>query len=302
MSLRFLTALVLTLALSSLGLAKPKVVTSNTLLWDLAREVAGDAADCSSLIPLGVDPHAFQPAPSDMRRLAEAQVVVVNGLGLEPWLEKQIQQSGFKGEIVVASAGVKPLLGACEHEGHDHADHEHEGEYDPHAWHDLNRVATYVTNIRDGLVRAAPDQAAGLQDRTASLLDRIQKLDTEARTRLSALPAERRKLVTSHDALGYLGDAYGLTIIPIAGLRPDREPSAREMARLVTQIRREQVRAVFIESTSNPKIPSLLAREAGVTVVTELYTDSLGVPGSPGETFLGMFRHNLDTLVASLQR
>lgn len=302
MSLRFLASALFALALASLGMAKPKVVASNTLLWDLAREVAGDAADCSSLIPLGVDPHAFQPAPSDMRRLAEAQVVIVNGLGLEPWLEKQIKQSGFKGELVIASAGVKPLMGACEHEGHDHGDHEHEGEYDPHAWHDLTRVATYVANIRDGLVRAAPDQSQALQGRTADLLDRIQKLDTEARTRLAALPPERRRLVTSHDALGYLGNAYGLTIIPIAGLRPDREPSAREMAKLVTQIRRERVRAVFIEATSNPKIPSLLAREAGVAIVTELYTDSLGPQGSPGETFLGMFRHNLDTLVASLQR
>ncbi|WP_404421436.1 metal ABC transporter solute-binding protein, Zn/Mn family [Nibricoccus sp. IMCC34717] len=293
------------LALLALGvdLRALEVVTSNTLLFDLSRQVALPTDSVTSLVPPGVDPHGYSPTPSDIKRLYGAEVVVVNGLGLEPWLERISRDLPAGRRLVVATDGIVPLQTghSCGGEGHDH-DHDHDhGDADPHAWHDLKNTARYVANIRDGLAAANPEGTAQYAANAEALLARIHSLDTEARTRLGALPKASRRLVTSHDSFAYFGHAYGFEVIAIGGLRPDREPSARQLAALIDRVRELRVRAVFIESTSNPKVPRLLAAEAGVRVVTELYTDSLGPEGTAAGTFLGMFRANLDTLEQSLK-
>ena len=303
----FLFALTLLAGLLPALHARPIVVSTNTLLHDFVRTLGADAIDARCLIPPGRDPHAYEPAPADIRLLAQADAIVVNGLGFEHWLEKLIQNSGFRGTLVTASQGITPLRPEDDHHHHhDHSAHEHHhhhahDELDPHAWHDLANAARYVANIRDALVALAPASAEAIHTRARAYLAELSVLDARFRERLAAIPDERRRLVTSHDSLRYLGHAYGLKIVSISGLRPDREPSAKQLAAVVKQIRRENVRAIFIESTTNPKIPALIAQEAGVTIVSELYTDSLGPADSPGATFLGMARANLETLTTALK-
>jgi zinc/manganese transport system substrate-binding protein len=294
------------LLLAPLGFAKPVVVSSNTLLDDFVRTVGGDAIEAHCLLTPGRDPHTYDPTPADVRQLAHADLLVINGLGFETWLEKLIRNSGFHGTRLTASDGIAPLHASDDAASpHDHAahgsdgDHDH-GDIDPHAWHDLRHAARYVENIRDALAILAPAQADAIRSRAKTYLEKLASLDALYRERIAQLPLAHRKLVTSHDSLRYLGHAYGLEIIPISGLRSDQEPSARQLARIITRIRREAVPAVFVESTTNPKIPRLLAKEAGVVIVSELYTDSLGFPNTPGATFLGMARSNLETITTAL--
>jgi zinc/manganese transport system substrate-binding protein len=284
--------------------ARPLVVSTTTILDDFVRTLGGDAIEARCLLTPGHDPHSFDPTPNDVRLLTRADLIVLNGLGFETWLEKLIQNSGFRGTLTTAATGITPLRA---NDGHDHSDHAHHdhahdhGAIDPHAWHDLRHAARYVENIRDALTKLAPASASAINTRATAYLAELTALDAQFRERLTALPAARRKLVTSHDSLRYLGHAYALEIIPIAGLSPDQEPSAKQLASIVKLIRREKVSAVFIESTTNPKIPTLLAKEAGVTVINELYTDSLGAPDTPAATFLGMARANLEIITTALR-
>lgn len=297
----FLRLFLFLVAASALA-AKPNVVTSNTILADFVRVVGGEDVTATCLLGSGIDPHSFEPRPSDVRTLAKADLLVVNGLGFESWLGKVVRNSGFRGTVVEAAASVTPLEREHNH-AHDHAGHahDHDDEVDPHAWHDLRNAIRYVDTICAALAKAAPDKAEAFRGRAAAYRTELETLHAEARNRLQALPANRRKLVTSHDALHYFAAAYGLTVVPVRGLQTDREPSAKQLASLVQLIRKENVPAVFIESTSNPKLLKLLAQDAGVSVVRELYTDSLGPAGSPGDTFAGMFKANVDTIVAALR-
>jgi zinc/manganese transport system substrate-binding protein len=284
--------------------AKPIVVSTTTILDDFVRTLGGDAIEAHCLLTPGRDPHSYNPTPTDIRLLRRADLIVINGLGFETWLEKLIKNSGSRGTLVTASNGITPLRAEHDsHDAHDHAHHDHDhGEIDPHAWHDLRLAAHYVENIRDALAAATPDHASSIRNRATAYLAELDTLDALFRERLAAIPKSRRKIVTSHDSLRYLGEAYELRIVPIAGLRPDQEPSAKQLAAIVTLLRRESVSAIFVESTTNPKIPTLLAKEAGVSVISELYTDSLGASGSPGATFLGMARANMETITAALKK
>jgi len=282
--------------------AKPLVVTTNTILDDFVRTLAADAVEARCLLTPGRDPHSYDPTPNDIRLLTRADLIVVNGLGFETCLEKLLQNSGTRAAVLTASTGIEPLCADDHHDhsAHDHAHHDH-GEIDPHAWHDLRHAARYVANIRDSLIKLTPASADAINTRATAYLAELTALDTRFRETIAAIPAARRKIVTSHDSLRYLGHAYGLEIIPISGLRPDQEPSAKQLATIVKLLRRENIRAVSIESTTNPKIPTLLAKEAGVAVVNELYTDSLGAPDSPAPTFLAMARANLETITTALK-
>lgn len=278
---------------------KPLVVSTNTIAHDLVQQVAGDFVRAQCLLPAGSDPHGYEPKPADIRHVARADLVVVNGLGFESWIAKLVANSGFKGPVVTLAAGITPLTGACTAD-HDHA-HHHHGDIDPHAWQDVRNVIRYVENLRLALVALLPEHTAALNTRAAAYTAELNAVHDHVTKTLSALPEDRRKLVTSHDALAYLGHAYGLTIVPIAGLSTEQEPNARQLAQLIRRIRAEKVPAVFIESTSNPKLARLLADEAGVVVPPSLYTDSVGPAGSPVDTYLGMMRHNADTIAAALR-
>ena len=279
---------------------KLQVVTTHTVLTDLVSVIAADRVQVNCLLPINLDPHSYEPKPADIRLLSQADLVIVNGLGLELWAEKVIANSGFRGRMIKAAETIPHPLPAT---GHEHAgtppypdDH-----FDPHAWHNPKNVEHYVLVIRDALSKAVPEEAEYFRANALRYLGELQAADHYARAQFDTLPPNHRKLVTSHDSLQYLANTYGLTIVPVAGTRPDQEPSARQLAELIKFIRKQNVRAVFFEATTRSKLVELVAKEAGVSVVGELYTDSLGPAGLPGATYLGMLRSNVDTLVSALK-
>ena len=213
----------------------PSVVTSNTILADLVREVGGDAVEIACLARTGADLHEFEPRPADVRTLSRADLVVLNGLGLEPWIDRLVDGSGFQGQKLEASDGVDPIH--PEHDEHDH------GVDDPHAWHDPECVRIYVRNIRLALSNADPANAQGFVDRERDFLERLDRIDAWARKEMSRIPQEERRVVTSHDSLAYLGRAYGIQFIPVTGVSASGEPSARQVAAVIDLIRSSGVRA-----------------------------------------------------------
>ena len=286
--------------------AKPVVVATDTVLADITRTIAGDELDVRCLLPVGIDPHSYEPTPADVRLLAHADLVIENGLGLESWSRKLVAQSGYKGRVVQAGQNLPhPVFVEAGHDHnhqHEHDEHEHTtGQIDPHAWHDVRNVQHFVVVIAEALRVRFPGSAAAIEGNAAAYTSELSKLHSYAAEQLGSIPPERRKLATSHDSLRYLAHAYGLQIVPIAGLQPQREPSAKELAALIKRIRAEKVRAVFFEGTSNPKLSRVVAEEANLPVLESLYTDSLGAEGSSGATYLGMFRSNVDTLVRALR-
>jgi zinc/manganese transport system substrate-binding protein len=302
-SLRFLAlsfASALLALLSCRASGKPNVVAAQPLLADFAQVIARDDIALTCLLNANVDPHSYEPSPADLRRLVHADLVIINGLGLEPWVDQLVHNSGFHGQLAVASAGcpVQLHLQSTARESESDAASR---EWDPHAWHDLSNARRYTVVIRDALKKLEPSAAARFDARTADYLARIDALERFAREQLSAIPRDQRKLVTSHDSLQYLGHEYGLKIVPIAGSRPDQEPSARELASIISLIKGEHVRAVFFEPTSSPALAQLVAQEAGVHVVRELCTDGLGAPDSVNGTFLGMYRNNITIIAGALR-
>lgn len=295
-----------------LAAAVPAVVTANTILDDLVRAVGGDQVRTHCLVAPGADPHAFEPRPSDVKQLVGADLLVVNGLNLEPAVLKLAAGAGFRGTIVVATVGLTPRRGAGHHHEGDadddaHAGHDHPAasasdghDLDPHAWQNPLLVATYVSNIRDALARANPAAAELYRTRAADYVEQLAALDRWAREQIATLAPARRKLVTSHDSLGYFADAYGFETVPIAGLSTATEPDARTIAAIVDLIRHEQVPAVFFELTTNPKLIRQIGADAGVRLAEPLYTDSLGIAGSGADTYLGLIRTNVVRLVSAL--
>lgn len=278
-----------------------RVVASFSILADLVREVGGPEAQVQSLVGPDADAHVFQPTPADARALAAADLVVVNGLGFEGWIDRLVKTSGYRGSVVVASAGITPRKADDdEGHGHDHGHGAHGEGTDPHAWQDLRNAVRYVANIRDALSSQRPAQAAAIGERAAAYTAKLQALDRDLRTRFAAIPAQRRRILTSHDAFGYFGAAYGVKLLSPQGINTDAEPSAADVAQLIRQIRKGQVSAVFMENISSPRLVERIARESGVTVGGKLYSDALSAPGTEASTYLRLFAYNADAIAAAL--
>lgn len=291
-----------------MGLALPAwaeklpVVASFSIVADLAREVGGDRVDVVSLVGPNQDAHVFQPRPADVKRVAAAKVFVVNGLGFEGWLNRLSRSAGFKGQLVEASRGIKPLQADDHGHGHDHAGHDHDhdhGSVDPHAWHDPRNIEVYVKNIAEGLSRADPAGRAVYQQRATDYVAKVRELDAWAERGFAAVPAAQRKVLTQHDALAYLGRRYGIRLLAAQGVSTDTEASAKAIATLVRQVKKEQVKAVFMENMSDARLIEQLSREAGVSVGGKLYSDALSPAGGPADSWLKFFRYNVETLLKS---
>ena len=267
------------------------VVASFSILADMVRQIGGGLVAVTSLVPADGDAHEYQPKPSDLRALKAAKLVVLNGLGLEGWIERLIQSSGYAGPVVVASAGVTARR----------LDTHGTAQTDPHAWQDLTNGAIYARNIADGLVRAGPADAGIFHARANEYVGRIEQIDAWVQAQLDSIPEARRKILTSHDAFGYFGARYGVEFRGVQGIDTDAEPSAREIAALVRQIRAENIRAVFVENMTNPKLAQAVARETGAVVGPVVYSDALSPPGGPADTYLGMFRHNVPLFVRAMR-
>lgn len=264
----------------------PRVMATFSILGDLVRQVAGERAVVRVLAGPEADVHEFEPTPAHAQAIAAADVLVSNGLGLETWLPRLAAAAGFKGRAVVASRGVKPRR-----LGH---------ETDPHAWQFVGNAKLYVAAIRDGLAAADPEGAAGYAAAAGALLGRLDAIDAEIRAGLAPIPRARRIIVTTHDAFGYYGAAYGVDFLAPLGLSTDAEPSAKEMAALVRQIRARHVRALFLERLGNNTLINQVAQETGVRVGDEVYSDALSPPDGPAATYETMMRHNLAAFVKAL--
>ncbi len=272
---------------------RPTVVATISILADFTRQVAGDRLEVTSLLPVGSDPHTYEPVPQDVRRVAEAHVLVYNGLKLEKWLEKLLENAGGRFVKVEATRGLQPVL---QQSGPDR------GDPDPHLWMDPVFAQTYVRNIRDALVAFDPAGRAVYEANAQRYLRELERLHRFVQKQIQQIPPAHRKLVTTHDAFRYFGRRYGLAVVgTIWGISTEDEPSAQEIAQLVDRIRRERVPAVFVETTISPKLMERVAREAGVRIGGRLYGDSLGPPGSGAETYLGMMRHNVRVIVEALR-
>ncbi len=283
-------ALALLLPLSLQAAEKIQVVTSFSILADLAHEIGGERIELTNFVSADADAHVYEPSPDNAKALLKADLIIANGLGFEPWLERLLDSTEPSGKRINASAGVLPLM----------LDDEGEQVADPHAWQSLSNAEVYVRNIAKALSEVDPAHAQEYAARRDAYLARLHALLQEANARFATLPASQRKVVTSHDAFGYLGQAWQLKFIAPQGLSTHDEPSAAEVAALIRQLRDEGVRAVFVENIRDPRLIQQIAEEAGATVGGTLYSDALASQ-APADTYLGMFKHNLDTLMAALK-
>ncbi|MBL8395162.1 MAG: metal ABC transporter substrate-binding protein [Candidatus Accumulibacter sp.] len=273
------------------------IVASFSILADLTKQVGGDRVQIHTLVGPGSDAHVYQPTPSDARTLARARMVIVNGLGFEGWIERLVKSSGYRGKLIVASQGISPL-----HQTRTRPDQHdaHDGDLDPHAWQDASNAARYVDNIAQALAEADPASRPLYQANATRLKREIADADKEIRTGFRNIPAEQRKVVTSHDAFGYFGRAYGIRFIAPVGANTDAEPTAADVAAIIRQIRREKVRAIFVENSIDPRLLERISRESGARIGGALYSDSLAPPGTPAGTYVGMMRLNARTLASAL--
>jgi zinc/manganese transport system substrate-binding protein len=278
---------------------KLNVVATFSILGDLAKNVGGDRVEVTTLVGPNGDVHVYEPTPADARAVGGADVVVVNGLGLEGWIDRLIKTSGYQGPVVVASQGVKPRQMAAEEleQGAKHGPLM----LDPHAWQDVDNALLYVQNIAKGLEKVDPASASVYRANAEAYTAKLGELDRWVRKEFSGIPRQKRRMITTHDAFGYFGAAYGITIISPVGFSTENEASAGDIANLIKQIRREKVTAIFMENVSDPRLMEQVAKESGVTLGGTLYSDALSKPDGPASTYLEMFKNNV-TLIAGAMR
>jgi zinc/manganese transport system substrate-binding protein len=286
-----------------------QVVASFSIRGALVKNVGGEAVAVTTLIGPGVDAHTYDPAPADLVVLSQADVIFENGLGFEPWLDRFFASAQPPGARVVTTEGITPREAGADEEHVGEAQPAEDGapehgQFDPHVWHDVANVIVMVGNIRDALVAADPTRAELYKANAAAYIAELEALDASIREQMGTMPPERRKLVTSHDTFGYFAAAYGFEIIGTAlgSLSTEAgDPSARDIATLITEIEEAGVPAIFAENVANPDLMESIAAEAGVTLAPTLYTDALGPAGSPGDTYVGMMQSNVTTIVDALK-
>lgn len=269
-----------------------KVVATFTILADFARNVGGDRVEVATLVGPNADAHVYTPSPADAKTIAAARLMIVNGLGLEGWLPRLLKSSGGNATMLVATKGIAPLKGRDDHHG----------AADPHAWQSVVNARIYVGNIRDALVSVDPAGAADYRANADVYLAKLDVLDREVRAGVTQIPPERRKVISTHDAFGYFGAAYGVAFVAPQGVSTDSEPSARDIAVIIRQIRQEKIPAVFLENISDPRLVRRIAAETGATIGGTLYSDSLTGEKGDAPTYIDMVRHNIKTLIGALDK
>lgn len=300
---------------------KLEVVTTFSILGDLVTVVGGDRVAVVTLVGPDGDAHVFQPRPSDAKAVAGADLIVLNGLGFEGWIPRLLESAAYMGTSIIASEGIQALKMREEEAHHDdekehHGDEEehhggeegqhkddehHHGEMDPHAWQSVPNVMTYVKNIQSGLEKADPANAAVYKKNAADYQLKLQALDAEIRSALQQIPGSSRRVITSHDAFGYMAQEYGVEFIAPQGTSTESEASAKDVASIIRQIRQENIRAVFVENISDPRLMEQISRETSAKVGGKLYSDALSGADEPAASYLGMMRHNVTTIANALK-
>ncbi len=277
------------------GTSAPAVSATTTFLADITRNVAGNRLQVDSLLPVGADPHSYQPTPQDVARINESKLLIVNGLGYEHFLESLLENAGGERVVITASDGLEPRTMEDE-EGTDQL------VSDPHMWLDPNRVLTYVENIREALTHFDPEGASVYRSNAEAYVQKLKDLDAWIKEQVSQIPAEKRLLVTNHDALGYFSDRYGFTIIGavIPSVSDDASPSAGQMAKLIDQIKSSGAPAIFLDEVENPALAQQIANETGVKIVEDLHVESL-TDGAPAATYIKMMKYNVTQIVNALK-
>ena len=290
---RALVLAILFIANVSVASAKPlEVVASFTVLADVVRQIGGDRVAVRSLVPPNGDVHEFEPAPNDVRALKNADLVFTSGLGLEPWFDRLSRAAGVRKPPVSVSMQIVPLK----------AEENGRTTVDPHVWNDPHNVVVWAKAVETALTSADPSGADAYHARTDTFTAALLAADREAHVRIDPIPAERRHILTSHDAFAYFARAYGVTFLAPVGVSTDAEPSAAAIATLIDQIRREDIKVYFLENSGSPRLVKTIAAATGATPGGTLYVESLSDAAGPAATYLAMFRHNVDLLVAAMTR
>jgi zinc/manganese transport system substrate-binding protein len=283
----WLVCLVLAMAASPAGAAdRLKIVASFSILGDFVRNVGGDRVEVTTLVGPNGDVHVYTPAPADAKKIADARLVVINGLGLEGWLPRLVQSSASKAVIVTASNGIVPLKSGSA--------------ADPHAWQSVRNAKIYIANIRDALAAADPGDAAAFRTNADGYLAKLDQLDRDVRQAMAQIPPARRKVISTHGAFGYFAAAYGIEFIAPLGVSTDAEPSARDIADIIRQIRAAKIPAVFVENISDPRLIQRISAETGADIGGTLYSDSLTDEKGDAPTYIDMVRHNIRALSHAL--
>jgi zinc/manganese transport system substrate-binding protein len=269
--------------------AKLKVLATFSILGDLVKNVGGDRVEVTTLVGPNSDAHVYAPAPADAKKVADAKVVITNGLGFEGWMSRLVRASGTKAPVVVVTKGIaarKPL------DGH--------GDVDPHAWQSAANAKAYVANIREALVMADPAGKADYEANATAYFAKLDALDHDIRAAVDAIPADRRRIISTHDAFGYFEQAYGIDFIAPQGVSTESEASARDVARIIMQIRQQKIPAVFLENVSDPRLMERIAKESGARIGGKLYSDALTDPKGDAPDYLAMMRHNMRQITSAL--
>jgi len=262
------------------------VVASFSILADFARQVGGDKVDVTALVGPDSDVHVYTPTPHDARDVGAARLLIINGLGLEGWMPRLLQASGSKATIVTASEGITPRKRGAD--------------ADPHAWQSVKNAMIYVRNIREALVAADPADAAIFKANAERYQAQLEALDAEVRAAVDQIPSTRRRVISTHNAFGYFSDAYGVQFIAPLGVSTETEPSARDVAEIIGQVRQARIPAVFLENFNDDRLVSRIAAEAGAKVGGTLYSDALSDENGQSPTYIDMVRHNIRALTSAL--
>jgi zinc/manganese transport system substrate-binding protein len=291
------------LALAGVGPAtaqdKLPVVATFSILGDFVKNVGGERVAVTTLVGPNGDTHVYQPSPADARKLADAKVIFVNGFKLEGWMDRLIKASGTKANVVVTTKGITPREAAGE-EDHDKKGKAHEHGVDPHAWQSIANARIYVANIRDALIAADPAGKEVYTRNTAEYLSQLAAVEAEVKEAIAKIPPARRRIITTHDAFGYFGAAYGFEFIAPQGVSTETEASARDVARIIRQVRAQKIPAVFLENVSDSRLVQRIADETGAKIGGTIYSDALSAEGGPASTYIDMMRHNIRQLSAAL--
>jgi zinc/manganese transport system substrate-binding protein len=280
-------------ALPAAAQDKIKTVATFSILGDLVKNVGGDRVEVTMLVGPNGDAHVYSPTPADAKAVGEAKVVFVNGLGLEGWMTRLVSAAGGKASTVVASTGIKPLKMEDEHKpGHMVTD--------PHAWQSVANAKAYVANIRDGLIAADPTGKSVYNANTQAYLAKLDAIEKDVKAAIAKIPVDRRRIITTHDAFGYFGAAYGMEFISPEGVSTESEASAKDVAKIIDQIKAQKIPAVFMENISDPRLMEQIARETGAKIGGTLYSDALSDSKGPAASYIDMMRNNIREFGAAL--
>lgn len=268
---------------------KPLIVGTASMFSDMAANIGGDLIETATIVPIGGDPHIYEPTPGDVRLILQANLILKNGLTFEGWIQELIANSGATAEVVTITEGITPIVSE-----------KHQNATDPHAWMEPINGKIYAGNIKDALIKLLPEHTAQLQTQYDNYIRQLDELDKYIQENIAKIEPSKRILITSHDSFHYYGKRYGVRLESVLGTSTDADVRTSDLMRLNQVIRENNIPVVFIESTINPKLLNQVASDNKISIGGKLYSDSLGEPDSPANTYINMIRYNTDVIVKGL--